>query len=331
MPSRILAFRPANVVERLEPRSRACVLSPRELLGPAASAGVVLPVVRAPIAAVARGALVAAQELRSTLGLALPGRTRIGPWFEAVARAADEVAAGLPVFLSAEIAIGGEGALEAERAAQEAWSLVDAGVTHLAFDVAAVAPGERARVLGDVAAGAAERGACVDVIVPLYEGPGSGSRAATMFEDLAASGATPDLASVRCPAPADDAEAHRQAVALARLSRAIGGVPVMRRGPVAPRILALLRGSPVKACEDGGAAAARALALVPAGAAAPEGGEAARESPLERAAAGLSQEDADRVEARAYVDAVEFLEELGARGSAAAIASALERRLESRE
>jgi hypothetical protein len=85
----------------------------------------------------------------------------------------------------------------------------------------------------------------------------------------------------------------------------------------------------VKACEDGGAAAARALGLLPQ---APEAAEEtpARTSRLERAAAALPPDGADRLEARAYVEAVDFLERLGARGAALALTRALERRLEDR-
>ncbi len=116
-----------------------------------------------------------------------------------------------------------------------------------------------------------------------------------------------------------------QAAALARISLALSGVPVMRRGPVTPRLLELLRDSPVKACEDGGAAAAGAMQLLPLELV---GGEAepTRASPHERAAAELSDEAADRLEARAYVETVDLIERLGARGGAPGVVRALERR-----
>jgi hypothetical protein len=331
MVSRILAFRPARVVQRLAARSGACPLSAREVLGAAPARGFVLPVVQAPIAAVARGALVAAKELQAALGLALPPGVPAAPWFDGVTRAADEVAAGLPIVLSAEVALAGEGATELQRASREVWNLVDAGVTHLALDVAAVAPGERGRVLREVASAGVERGVSVEAVIPLGEGAQAAPRAAAMFEDLARDGAAPDAAGVRCPAPRDDDEARLQAAALARLSQALGGVPVVRRGPVTPRLLALLRGSPVKGCEDGGAVAARALALVPVDLAAPERGDAPpRTSRLELASAELSEEATDRLEASAYVDALELIERLGARGSAPSLSRALERRLDER-
>jgi hypothetical protein len=325
---RILAYRPANVLRHLDAHSRACLLSTRELLGPAAQLGLVLPAVRAPIAAVARGALVAAKELGAALGLALPAGVAPEPWFAAVAQAADEVASGIPLFLSAELAVEGEGGTQIDRAAREAWRLVDAGLTHLAVDVAAIAPGERGRVVGEVAAAAFEHGACVDVVIPLGDGAQAGPRAAAVFDELARRGVPADLASVRCAAPADADEARLQAAALARICLALRGVPVMRRGPVTPALLALLRGSPVKACEDGGAVSARALAPLPRATAGDP--ERRASSALERSASALPPADADRLEARAYVDAIEFLESLGAGGGAAALSRALERRLEER-
>jgi hypothetical protein len=283
--------------------------------------------VQAPIAGVARGALVAAKELKAVVGLGLPLGIPARPWFDAVAAAADEVAAGLPIFLTAEVAVEGEGATQVERATRTAWELVDAGLTHLAIDVAAISAAERGRVAGEIAQAAFERGIGVEIVLPLGEGQ-AGSRAAALFEELAERGPAPDLAGVRCPAPRDDEEARRQAAALARLSQAIAGVPVLRRGPVTPRLLALLRSSPVKACEDGGAAAARALGLVP-GLAPPRAGDpegaGSRQSALERAASTLSAADADRLEARAYVEVVELLEGLGARGGAQAVLGGLAR------
>jgi hypothetical protein len=327
MVSRILAFRPARVVQRLAPRSGACPLSAREIL----ARGVVLPVVRAPVAAVARGALVAAKELHAAIGLSLPPGTPAGPWFERVAGAADEVAAGLPLLLSAEVVLEGESGTQLDLAARQAWSLVDAGMTHLAVDVAAVAEGERGRVLGEVARSSAEMGVSVEAVIPLGGGPQAAARAAAMIEEAARHGTAPDAASVRCPAPADDAEARLQAAALARVSQALGGLPVVRRGPVTPALLALLRGSPVQACDDGGAAAARAVRLLPLERveADPDGGRP-RESRLERAAAELPGETLDRLEASAYVDAMDFVERLGAAGSALALTRELERRLAER-
>ena len=65
--------------------------------------------------------------------------------------------------------------------------------------------------------------------------------------------------------------------------------------------------------------------LVPA-----EDEDPSRESPLERAAAELSDEATDRLEARAYVEVMDLVERLGGRGSAPAVVRVLERRLEDR-
>lgn len=295
--SRLLAFRPASVVGRLEPRSQACPLSLSDLLGPAAELGLTLPLVPAADAEAVRAALVAAKEQESALGLALPAGLAPEPWFDAVARAADEQAGGLPIFLSAEVVLEGEAPMQVERACRDAWRLVEAGLTHLAVDPRAVDARERARIVAEVAGPVAERGLCVDCVVPLEGGAGAAGRAAELFEELARAGLVPELASVRCPAPADLDAARAQVSALARLCAALAGVPVRRRGPVSPPLLGLLAGSPVKVCE---------------------GGEARELSPTA---------DAERREARAYVEASELVERLGAAGSARAIARVLGARL----
>jgi hypothetical protein len=310
--SRLSAFRPARTVQRLPPRSAACPLSFRDLLAPAAELGLVLPLVRAPSVAVARGALVAAKALGSALGLALPRGGRPERWFAEVTAAADEVAGGLPLLLAGEVRVAGEGALDVERAVSEAWALVDAGLTHVSIDAEAVAAPERGRVLAEVAAPAVERGLGVDWVLPLDHASGGAPRAIAGLEALARRGFRPDLATVRCPAPADEGEARAQADALARLALALRGTPVMRRGPVTPALLGALRGSPVRACEDGGAAEARAGREPPPGSG-PEAGE-----------------DAERREARAFAEVTDLVEGLGAAGSAAALASALLRRIEER-
>lgn len=329
MLSSALAFRPASVVERLPPRSGACPLSLRDLLAACGPTGLVLPLVRAPISGVARGALVAAKELRAVVGLALPPGVPSRPWFDAIARAADELAAGVPIFLSAEVVVEGEGAMQVERAVSDAWRLVDDGITHLAIDVAAVTPPERGRIAGEIAQAAFDRGLSAEVVVPLGEGARVGPLAAALFEDVSRRGTTPDLAGLRCPAPADADDARAQAIALARISQALAGIPLMRRGPVTPRLLELLRASPVKACEDGGAAAAGAVSLIPLELV-EEPGAGQRESPLERAAAELAPDAVDRLEARAYVEVLELIERLGGRNGAAPVLESLERSLEDR-
>jgi hypothetical protein len=102
----------------------------------------------------------------------------------------------------------------------------------------------------------------------------------------------------------------------------------MRRGPVTPALLDALRGSPVKVCDDGGAVAAGALATLSAGPGASDARVGA--SALERAVVALPRDGAERLEARAYFDALELLERLGATGGGDVVAAALERRLEER-
>jgi hypothetical protein len=315
--SRILAFRPATVVARLAPRSDACPLSARELLGPGPELRLVLPIVRAPCAAIARAVLVAAKELNAVVGLALPAGEVPEAWFAEVTSAADELAAGLPILLSGEVVVGGEGAMEVARASRQAWRLAQAGLTHLALDVSAVGAAERGRILCELGRAGAEHGICVEAIVPLGDGSQLGRHAAVMLEQAAAT----DVVGVRCHAPADAAEARLQAAALARTCQVLTGTPLWRRGPVTAALLELLRGSPVRACEDGGSVAALAVGSIPQ-----DGGEV---SPA-RTGADLPGDGADRLEARAYVEAVDMMERLGASGSAVAVARALERRLEDR-
>ncbi len=189
--------------------------------------------------------------------------------------------------------------------------------------------GERGRVAREVVQTAAERGACVDVVVHLADAP-SLAGAAGVVEELARGGVPADVVSVRCNAPVDEADARRQGAVLARVSRAMGGVPLLRRGPVTRPLLAVLGGSPVVVCEDGGAVAARVLALLQ-GAAQPSAPDPwSRENQLERAAAALSDAEKARLESRAYVDVLELVEALGARDSAPSLSRALERRLAER-
>jgi hypothetical protein len=251
------------------------------------------------------------------------------PWFQAVSAAAEELAPSHPVFLCGEIVVDGEGATQVDRAFHEAWRLVGAGLTHLAVDASAAAPAERGRVVSEVVQAATQQGIGVEVVLSVADGAQAARRGAALLDDLSRRGVSPDLASVRCPSPAGEAEARLQLAALARISHALGGLPVMRRGPLTPELLRLLPGSPVKACEDGGAAAARALRSLASAREAPGGG-AGREAAIERAAADLSREGADRLEATAYVDAIEILEAMRLRGSARAVARALEQRLEER-
>jgi hypothetical protein len=321
---KILAYRPAVVVDRLAPRNDACPLSLRDLLRGAEAARCVLPIVRAPIGGVARAALVAASEANSAIGLALPAGSPPEPWFEAVTSAADEFAGGLPIFLSAEVVLEGTGAADVERGEHEAYRLVDAGITHLAIDVRAIPGPERARIFAAVAAHAVERGCCVDCLVALEDSPRA------LFAELERMRVPPEVVSVRCPAVTDPVEARAQIVRLVRLCAELSGVPVIRRGPVTPSVLDELARSPIRGCEDGGAAAMAGIAVIPWNLIDAPSEADSRTPALERAAEELSRDAADRLEARAYVEVASFIERLGAAGSGRKVADALEQQLEER-
>lgn len=321
---RILAFRTAVVVDRLSPRNEACPLSLRDLLSAPIPERCVLPIVRTPIAGVARAALVAAREADSAIGLALPPGTPPEPWFEAVTAAADEFAGGLPIFLSSEVTVEGAAAADVERAEREAYRLVDAGLTHLAIDVRGVPAAERARVFASVAAPAAERGACVDCLVALEDSPRA------LCAELERAGAAPDVVSVRCEAVSAPNEARAQVVRLVRLCAELSGIPVIRRGPVTPALLEELSRSPVRGCEDGGAAAISGIAVIPWEKLEQQREGESRTPALALAADELSRDAADRLEARAYVEVASLIEGLGMAGSALALEAALERLLDER-
>jgi hypothetical protein len=247
--SRVLAFRPASAVGRLPPRSDACPLSLRELL--AAAPGVCFPSFEVERPEQAAGVLVAAKAAHAAVGLSLPRGASPGPWFDAVVRAADELAAALPVFLSGQVVLGGAAPPALERALQDCWRLVDAGLTHVAFDPSALPPAERARALLEVAAPVEESGLAFDCLLAL-DHAGAARAAAALVAELARGGRRPDLVSVRCPAAASEAGARTQVSTLLRLGEAVGGLPVLRRGPVTPALLAAAAGSGLRGCEDGG-------------------------------------------------------------------------------
>jgi hypothetical protein len=317
--SRVLAFRPASVQSRLPPRCDACPLSLRDLL--AADPAIRLPSIEAGTPGVVRAVLVAAKVLHSTAGLVLPREVEPEAWFAAVAGTADEIAAGLPIFLSAEVVLEDEGAFAVERATREVWRFVEAGLTHVTVDAGALAPEERGRVLAEVAAPLVERGLGLDVAVRLSGEPSAGRRALSLVEELRRRGVPPDAVSVALQAPEDAEGARGQLGLLDRLSAALQGLPVLRRGPVSPALLAFVRGSGLRGCADGGAAA-RATGAAEAGAEADDRGARWRQ----RAEAVLGRDEADRLEARAFVAAAEFIEALGAAQSALAVADGLARR-----
>lgn len=324
MGTKILAYRTAVVVDRLPPRSEVCPLSLRVLLGAPLDHRPVLPIIRAPIAGVARAALVAAREADASIGLFLPAGSPPEPWFEAVTAAADEVASGLPIVLASEVTLDGGAPEEVARAESEAFKLVDAGITHLAIDVRSVPARERAAVFSAVAATAAERGSCVDCVVALEDSP------KPLFSELERSGIAPEVVSVRCPEVTASKEARAQVVRLVRLSAELSGVPVLRRGPLSQPLLDELARSPIRGCEDGGAAAMSGIAVIPWERLQGREEDAERATALDRAAEELSRDAADRLEARAYVEVASLIERLGAVGSAIALADALERQLDER-
>jgi len=319
--SPVLAFRPARVVERLEARSAACPLSSKDLIRAAAELRLTLPLVRAPTPGVGRAALVAAKQLQSVLGLALPSGSPPGPWFKAVVKAADEVAAGLPIFLAGEVRVAGRRDAEVEAAFREAWNLADAGLTHLTIDLAAVQADFRAEVLARVAAPALEAGLGLDCVVAR----GGELEAGLLFGDLARAATLPDVASLPFEAPTSPEAVHAQVRELLALCAALSGTPVLRRGPVTDDLLRSLAGSPVAGCDDGGAAAE--VALLALDLAAGPGSERSREAPLAQAEAALGGGALARLEARAYGEVLDFLERLGTTGSAQRIARHLEQSL----
>jgi hypothetical protein len=318
-PRGLLAFRSAVAVRRLPPGSEACPLSLREVLRGLAGRQRPLPVVWAPLPAVARAALLAAKRARAALGLALPRGFPPEPWFDAVAAAADELAPRLPLVLCGQVVLEGGGEAAVERAAAEAHRLVEAGFGHLALDVAAAPLAERARAAARVGASAVEWEVAVECLLP-RDGIGEAPEAAVSFvEELEGWGLRPDLVGLRCAAP-EGAEAIRaQVKGIAALAAALGPVRLARRGAWAPVLLRVLGPAGAAAADDGGRILDAALEALP------EARRAALRAPPERGrrAPGPEPEEGDRVEARAFAAAEGFLEGLGAAGTAGALAAAL--------
>lgn len=313
-PDAPLAFRPPTALARLPAGSAACPVSLRHLLSAGAAAAGPFPLVRAPTPETARAALVAAREMGSAIGLELPAGRPPEPWFDAVARAADQFAPRLPVVLSGAVSLGSGSDEEVERARREAFRLVEAGLTHVVVDLIGVPEGIRAGALAHAAQAAQEREIGVEGLLPLAAGLPAAERAAAMVAELAESGLSLDAAGARFPLPRGIEEEHEQARLAAELCGWLQGTPVVRRGPVTPGLLELLVGSPLAGCEDGGAALAAA------------GRGAGRPAPpgARRAGAG------DLGEALAYEVVAAFLEGLGLAGSAAALGDSLRARIEER-
>ncbi|HTP25648.1 MAG TPA: hypothetical protein VMK12_08320 [Anaeromyxobacteraceae bacterium] len=272
-----------------------------------------LPVIVAPLCAVARGALVAAQQAGAVVGLALPSGSAPEAWFEAVATAADELAPRLPFFLSARVRVEGndQGLVRARAVAHR---LVEAGITHLAVDVTDVPLAKRAQAVGQVADLAAERELAVDCVIPT-DCAGNPEAAAAFLEEFEGWGIRADMVSARLQASATSMEAREQLASLAALSKALDNRPVLRRGPLSAAFLSLLPGEMV-ACEDGGMAIAAGLRALPASLRGRDGH--GRREPF-----ALPDELAERVEAFAYGEVASFIEKLGSVGSAARLEAAL--------
>jgi hypothetical protein len=308
----LLVLRPVAAVHRLPPRSEACPLSLVEVLRLIEGAsGGPLPVVAAPFAGVARAALLAAKEARAVVGLACVAvASSPDAWFDAVCRAADELAPGLPFFLSAEVRVeAGEGAVA--RAVGRAQALVEAGVGHLAVDVSSLALAHRAEAAARVAGFAAEREVAVECVLPGDGAAPDPEEAAAFVEEFEGWGVRADLVGARLAAAPDAAAARAQAVALALLARAMPGRSLARRGPLSPALAEVLRGHPaLRLCDDGGGAVASARRALP------------REEASEGASSGgLATALAERAEAFAHAEVTALLERLGAEGTATAAAA----------
>jgi hypothetical protein len=303
-----------SAVHRLAPRSEACPLSLRHLLRALAGAGRPLPLFAAPHPALARAALLAAKRGDAAVGLGLPPGSDPEGWFAAVTRAADELAPGLPFFLSGEVSVAP--GVPLERAAGEAHRLVEGGVTHLAVEVGALPEGERGRAAAEVAGPAAERELAVDLVLPAGLGP---EEALVLLEEARGWGLEPDALSVRGAASARGAELQGEARVLAAVAAAVAPTPVVRRGPLPAPLAAAVRGLGVAGAEDGGRvrdAAGRGLSA---------GGRAALSAPWARGAAppALEPAEEERAEGLAFAEAAALLEAMGAGGTAAAAAAVL--------
>lgn len=309
----LLAFRPVAAVHRLPPHSQACPLSLRDVLR-ALPERRPLPIFRAPLPALARAALLAARQARSAVGLSPGPGQHPERWFDAVARAADELAPRLPLFLSGEVAVGGgPGALE--RARRLSHRLVEAGLTHLAVDVSLVPAADRARAAAEVAAPAVEREVAVECLGP---GGPDADEAAAFLEELHGWGLAPDAIGVRCPAPEGLEETRAQARRLGEAAAALGETRLVRRGPATSLVLRISRAAGLTAVEDGGRLLEAGLAALPPG----ERAELARRLE-EGLVPGVSDEAGARLEGLAFAEAGAVLEALGSEGTGAAVEAGL--------
>ena len=308
----LLALRPVAAVHRLPLRSEACPLSLRDLLR--SGAAQLLPVVVSPIAAVARAALLAAKEAGAVLGLAPGPCTDPGRWFDAVARAADELAPGLPFFVSGEVVVG-DGSEALEQAFAAAHRLMEAGATHLAVDVSAVALARRAHAASQVAGVAAERELAVECVLPGGPDALDPEAALAFVEEFEGWGVRADLVGVRLGAAAAPPDPLAQRTRLDVLAEALGEHALLRRGPLPAGVAAALRGSRLRGCEDGASALGAGWRALPP--------ELRRDAGAGRGGQVLPEATEERLEALAYLEVAGFLEAIGCAGSARAVAAGL--------
>jgi hypothetical protein len=313
---RILSLRPVSAVHRLDARSEACPLSLREITRALGHRRATLLLVAAPLPAVARGALLAAAEAGAVLGLALAPGIAPEPWFAGIARDADELAPRLPFFLSGEVRVE-DGDAGLERAYAAGHRLVEAGLTHLAVDVSAVALSRRARAAAHVSGLASEHEIAVDCVLPAAGGAIDLEIAAAFVEEFEGWGVRADVVSARLPAAAAEVEAQAQVAALEALAAALGDRPVLRRGPLSSALVASVAGSALRVCEDGGMALAASRRALPAELRAPPVGAAGRGE------IALSEALTERLEAFAYAEVASLIERLRGSGSAAEVAATL--------
>ncbi len=311
----LLAFRPVAAVHRLPARSEACPLSLKDVLRALEGSSATLPIVAAPVAAVVRASLLAAKDAGAVIGLALPREAAPEPWFDAVARAADELAPGLPFFVSAEVEVA-DGEAGLEHAFAVAHRLVESGIGLLAVDVAGVALARRAQAASQVAGFAADREIGIECVLPGADPPES-EEASGFLEEFEGWGVRADLLSVRAAAVEGEAEAAAQLAHLGALSRDTGR-PLLRRGPLTVALLAGAGAARLFACHDAGRALSAGLRAIPACRRAPLAGAGE-----DRDRAELSQELAERLEALVHAEVATLVERLGASGTATALARAL--------
>jgi len=314
-----LAFRPAAVLKRLRGPSRACPLSLRDAVGALLTEPVHLPLVVGAGGPALRGALVAAREARSALGLSLPAGAGPERWFDAVASEADRLAPGLPLLLAAPVRLAAGEGVEAARARRWVHRLAEAGVTHLVLDLDGLPPDGRAEEAARAADPAHEVGLGVECLLPAgADALPEPEEAFALLAELASLGASPDLAGVRCPSPGGAPGAAAQAERLLALAGAAGGVALCRRGPGAGEVAPLLPAGAVRAWDDGGLAAAAAAGPPGSDAGGPGAAAPGEGAPGPEAAS-------EAAEARAYAAVAAFLDAVAAAGSAGELAAALAR------